>query len=190
MEVTLFEITENEMALVRRAADDPAAFAEIYHCYFLRVYNYVRYRVQNVEVADDITSDVFVRALGRIGAYRPKSVPFSSWLFAIARNAVRDHARCEKRRPCISLETLSEQASSDPLPDEIVAHNLTLDQLRAALRGLSERDREIIALKFGAGLPNHSIAKLMKMTESNVGVIVYRAVRRLRCKLCGEEDEL
>ena len=190
MEVTFVEITENEMALVRRAAYDPAAFAEIYHCYFLRVYNYVRYRVEDIEVADDITSDVFVRALTRIGKYHPKGVPFSSWLFAIARNAVRDHMRHQRRHACISLETFSEQTNADLQPEEIFFRNVTLDQLRAALSALPERDREIIALKFGAELANRSIAQLMNISESNVSVIVYRVVRRLRSDLQSKEDEL
>jgi len=81
-------VLPNELALVARATAEPAAFAAIYDHYFPRVYNYVRYRVRDVETADDITAQVFERALVSIGSYRPERAPFSAWLFAIAHNPI------------------------------------------------------------------------------------------------------
>ncbi len=79
-------ILPNETALVAQAQVEPAAFAAIYDHYFSRVYNYVRYRIADVHLADDLTAQIFERTLARIGKYKPERAPFAAWLFAIARN--------------------------------------------------------------------------------------------------------
>ncbi len=81
-----------ESVLVCRAKTEPRAFADLYDHYFPRVYNYIRYHVRDAETADDITAQVFERALIKISSYRPERASFADWLFAIARNAVRDHS--------------------------------------------------------------------------------------------------
>jgi len=180
-------VLPNELALVARATAEPAAFATIYDHYFSRVYNYVRYRVRDVETADDITAQVFERALVNISRYRPERAPFAAWLFAIARNAVNDHLRDRKRRRWLSLEVLRERASAEPRPEEVVIHDEIRAELLASLARLSDRERDLIALKFAAGLTNRRIAELTGLSQSNVGVILYRAVRRLRAELTAKE---
>jgi len=180
-------VLPNELALVARATAEPAAFATIYDHYFSRVYNYVRYRVRDVETADDITAQIFERALVNIGKFRPERAPFAAWLFAIARNGVNDHLRVQKRRRWLSLEVLRDRASAEPRPEEVVIHNETRAELLAAVVRLSDRERDLIALKFAAGLTNRRIAELTGLSGSNVGVILYRAVRRLRAELSAKE---
>ncbi|OGO05215.1 MAG: hypothetical protein A2Y73_03910 [Chloroflexi bacterium RBG_13_56_8] len=180
-------VLPNEPALVAQAAEEPAAFAALYDHYFGRVYNYVRYRVQGAQATDDIVAQVFERALGRITSYQPERAPFSVWLFAIARNAIADHHRRKVRRPTISVESLDQQPSPRPHPEEIAIHNETCTVLFAALAQLRERERDIIALKFAAGLTNRRIAEITNLSPTNVGVILYRAMRRLREELAGQE---
>jgi RNA polymerase sigma-70 factor (ECF subfamily) len=177
----------NEAALAARAMAEPAAFAAIYDHYFPRVYNYVRYRVWDVEAADDVTSQVFEKALVNIGSYRPERAPFAAWLFAIARNAVNDHLRAQWRHRWLSLEALRDWPSNDPQPEQVAAHNETQARLLLAVARLSERERDILGLKFGAGLTNRNIGELVGLSEGNVGVILYRAVRRLRTELTATE---
>jgi RNA polymerase sigma-70 factor (TIGR02952 family) len=181
-------VLPNELALVARATAEPAAFAAIYDHYFPRVYNYVRYRVRDAETADDVTAQVFERALVRIGSYRPERAPFVAWLFGIARNAVNDHLRAKRRRRWLSLEVLRDRASAEPQPEEVAIHSETHAELLAAVAGLSDRERDLIALKFAAGLTNRRIAELTGLSESNVGVILYRAIRKLRDYLTGNEE--
>lgn len=176
-------VLPNESALVARATAEPAAFAAIYDHYFPRVYNYVRYRVGDAETADDVTAQVFERVLVNIGRYRPERAPFAAWLFAIARNGVNDHFRAQKRRRWLSLQVLRDRASADPRPEEVLVHNETCAELLAAVACLSDRERDLIGLKFGAGLTNRRVAELTGLSQSNVGVILYRAVRRLRTEL-------
>jgi RNA polymerase sigma-70 factor (ECF subfamily) len=180
-------VLPNERALVAQAVAEPAAFAAIYDHYFPRVYNYARYRVGDAQTADDLTAQVFERVLLRIGEYRPERRPFAAWLFAIARNAVNDHFRAQKRHVWLSLDVLRGRASAGPAPEEIVERGETRSALLAAVARLSERERELVALKFAAGLTNRHIAALTRLSEGNVGVILYRAVRRLRAELDVEE---
>lgn len=178
----------NESAMLSRAAIEPSAFAAMYDHYFPRVYNYVRYRVQDVDIADEITSQVFERTLSKIGSYRPKIAPFGAWLFAIARNTIRDHYRSTRRHPWFSLEALSSQGSSDPLPDEAVENKDTSAMLLWAVHQLPPREQDIIALKFTSKLGNKEIANMIGLSESNVGVILLRALRQLRKLLNDMED--
>jgi RNA polymerase sigma-70 factor, ECF subfamily len=173
----------NELSLVTQATLNTAAFAALYDYYFSRVYNYVRYRLQDADATDDVTAQVFERALNSIGSYRPEKAPFSAWLFAIARNAVNDYLRAQRRRRWLSLDLLWEWGSSEPQPVEIVAADELQHKLLGAVARLDSRERDLIGLKFAAGLTNRRIAKLTGLSENNVGVILYRAVRRLRAEL-------
>jgi RNA polymerase sigma-70 factor (ECF subfamily) len=173
----------NELMLVAQARVNSAAFATLYDHYFSRVYNYIRYRIQDADTTDDLTAQVFERALLHIDGYRQDKAPFSAWLFAIARNAVNDHLRAQQRRRWLSLEAVRDWISADPQPSEVAADNELQGQLLAALARLSSREQDLMGLKFGGGLTNRRIAELTGLSENNVGIILYRAVRRLRAEL-------
>ena len=175
----------NEAELVARAATEPAAFASVYEHYFQRVYKYMRYRVGDMTEAEELTSRVFERVLTKIGNYCPERGTFAGWLFAIAHNTVVDYLRAQKRHRLVPLEVLGETACSGTGPEETVIHNQSREQLLTALSSLTDRERNLIALKFSARLTNHAIAEISGLTESNVAVILYRALRRLRAELDG-----
>lgn len=176
----------NEEMLLAQAAAEPAAFAAVYDHYFPLVYNYVRLRVRDQQTAEDITSQVFERALAKIASYRPAKAPFAGWLFGIARNAVRDHYRSARRWRWLPLEFLTDRPDKNPPPEVVGATAETWERVLEAVAGLSERERDLVGLRFGAHLSYREIAALTGLTESNVSVILYRAVKRLRAKL---EDE-
>ena len=182
-------VLPNELTLVARARVEPAAFAAVYDHYFPRVYNYVRYRVNDAATADDLTAQVFERVLARIGHYCPERAPFAAWLFAIARNAVSDHLRAHKRRRWLALDALGDRFSAGPKPEEVLVRKEDHAELLVAVACLSDRQRNLIGLKFGAGLTNRRIAKLTGLSESNVGVILYRTMRRLRAEMRAEESD-
>jgi RNA polymerase sigma-70 factor (ECF subfamily) len=133
--------------------------------------------------ADDLTARIFERALANIDQYRPERRPFGVWLFAIARNAVSDHLRAQQRRRWLSLDVLRNQASARPQPEEVIVHDETCAELVEAIARLGDRERDIIALKFAAGLTNRRIARLCGLSASNVGAILYRTIRKLRDEL-------
>jgi RNA polymerase sigma-70 factor (ECF subfamily) len=177
----------NEIALVARAKVEPAAFAAIYDHYYPRIYAYVRYRVRDAGLTEDITAQIFERVLANLSKYDAEQAPFAVWLFTIARHRVSDHHRAQQRRHLLPLDLVRGRASADPAPEEIVVRDETREALLVAVSRLSERERDILALKFGAELTNRRIAALTGLTESNVGVILYRAVRRLRADIDAQE---
>jgi RNA polymerase sigma-70 factor (ECF subfamily) len=170
----------NEQELLRQVSDDPAAFTKLYEYYFPRIYNYIRYRVQDATVADDLTIRTFERALQRLNKYDSDKGAFAAWLFIIARNSVNDYFRAEKRNRWLSLDAIRGRASDSPEPEEVVISREKRMELLEAVAQLSERERDLLALKFGAGLTNRHIVELTGLSESNIAVILYRTLRKLR----------
>ena len=188
METAIGSLCDEEKIIARSKAD-PCAFAPIFDHYYPRIYRYAFYRVQDAETADDIAALVFEKALVNLHQYRPSRGPFAAWIFGIARNAIRKHFRTQRVRRWVSLDVIHYESLDDPHPlSEIVDRNNTLARLMTLLSKLGERERDLIALKFGGGLTNRRIAQLTGLTESHVGVIVYRTLRWLREQLQEEES--
>jgi RNA polymerase sigma-70 factor (ECF subfamily) len=156
-------------------------FAEQYGEYLPRVLNYVRLRVDGEDLAQELTAQTFERALSRLHTLRDRGA-FGGWLFRIARSIVAGYYR--QRRPVVSLENVSERATmetgTEPGPEAQVVSSQEVEALREALQLLSEREQEIIRLRFVAGVTNRAIAKMMGLREGNVAVILFRALRKLR----------
>ncbi len=144
-----------------------------------RIYNFFRYRVGDGPVAEDLSSVTFEKAWRARRRYRRDVSKFSTWLFAIARNVAVDHYR--RSRPEISLDEAPEPVTGESPEDEAVRRS-NFDRLSVLLAALSDRDREILAMKYGAGLTNREIARVTGLSESNVGTIGHRAVATLREK--------
>ena len=157
------------------AVDWEAVYADL----LPRVYNFFRYRVEDGPIAEDLTAATFEKAWRSRRRYRDDLGAFSTWVFTIARNVVTDYFR--QRRPEVPLDKALDL--SDPVSvEEVVQQRDEMARLRALLARLPARERELIALKYGAGLTNRAIAQLTGLSESNVGTILYRVVRRLRAE--------
>ncbi len=169
-----------ETTLALKAKENSEAFSELYNCYFNRIYNYVHYRVTDSYAADDIISEIFEKVLSRLDYYQAGRASFSTWLFTIARNTITDYYRSKNRISYFSLEETEELVDMRLNPADIVALNDTHKHLLRALSILSYREQEIIALKFWSGHTNREIAKIISISESNAGIILFRAMRRLR----------
>lgn len=142
-----------------------------------RVYNYLRYRVGNDAVAEDLTSMTFIKAWQARGRYQRNLASFSTWLFVIARNLATDHFR--RQRPHAPLEA-AEHLPSGSTPADEHERRAGLARLADLLAELSDRERDLLALKYGAGLTNRAIARHLGLSESNVGTIVHRTIETLR----------
>lgn len=172
-----------EAQYARRVPADPQAFIALYDRYFERVYNYVRYRCDEPALCDDLTAMIFELALTRIKGYRAELGPFGAWLFGIARNAVNYNLRVQKRQKWQPLDDLDDQPDEALTPEQALMDAEVQDELLVALQHVSERERDLIGLKFAAQLTNRRIAELTGLSESNVGVILYRAIHKLRAAL-------
>jgi RNA polymerase sigma-70 factor (ECF subfamily) len=142
-----------------------------------RVYNYFRYRVGDGPEAEDLTAATFEKAWRHRRRYRRDVAAFSTWLLAIARNVARDHFRREKRQEVRQMERARPETSS---VEEISERKDNVVRLRALLVRLPDRERDLVALKYGAGMTNRGIAEVSGLSETNVGTILHRVVTRLR----------
>lgn len=142
-----------------------------------RVYNFFRYRVGDGPVAEDLTSRTFEKAWRARHRYRRDLAGFGTWLYAIARNVAYDHYR--ERRVHAPLEEAAELPGG-ATPEELAEQRSDFEQLGRLLQDLPERERDLVALKYGAGMTNRAIAKATGLSESNVGTILHRTVGQLR----------
>ncbi len=164
-------------------------FEDMYDTCMPRVYRYVSYRTGNPSVAEDITAEVFEKALRHFDNYRKEKASQATWLMAIARNAITDYFRREGRVQVVREEDAPEEVSEDPAVEEQMERSEEVRQLRLCLAGLPKIDQDIISLKFGAGMNNREIARTLQVSESNVGTRLYRAVQRMREAFKGWEHE-
>ena len=185
------EYTETSLSqlasLKREEPADHAVFISLYDSYFSRVYNYIRYRSGDADTADDLTAIVFEKALYNFHRYQPDRAPFSAWLFAIARNIVNSHHRRQRYRHTTPLESLPDQPADEALPEASLISTETSGELLVALDTLEERERDLLSLKFAAHLTNRRIAEISGLSEVNVGIIIYRALKKLRKQLAPSE---
>lgn len=137
----------------------------------------MRLRVQDEALAQDLTAATFERALTHLHQLRAPDA-FGGWLFRIARNELAQYFR--RRRVVVSLEAIADHPSGEPQAEARLERHDDLDRLLAALRCLSEREQEIVALKFVGDLDNRQIGRATGLRAGHVAVILYRAIRRLR----------
>jgi len=156
-----------------RALDWDALYAD----QLPRIYNYFRFRVGSDADAEDLTARTFEKAWQARDRYRQDLAGFSTWLFAIAHNVAVDFLR--SRRHQVPLDAAHE-FPADGTPEDDAARDSDLERLSALAAHLSDREQELIALKYGAALDNRQISRLTRLSESNVGTILHRAVQTLR----------
>jgi len=157
-------------------------FAELFRQYYPRVYNYLRYRVNRPEDAEDLIGVVFEKAYTNRERFDEAKGAFSTWLFQIAHNTLANYYRTHHRRSKWEAESdlPDEMVISEPSPEAQVIRQENVAQLLEGLNKLSERDQEIISLKFAGHLSNRDIGQIMDLKEKTVSVVLLRAMRRLQ----------
>jgi len=154
-------------------------FAEKYQQFFPRVFAYVYGRVRNVQLAEDLVADVFERVFVKAASLRNNDA-FATWLFTIARNVVTSWGRKSSRETVVDPAVLyAISPSSTSVENEILVREEVAAVIEC-LRRFPQREQDIVALKFDAGLSNRQIAAIMGLNEANVRVILFRTLRKLR----------
>ncbi len=156
-----------------------SALSQLYDAYFPRLYNYLSYKIANQIEAEDLTAQVFEKVITKYSSFDPKRGTFESWIFTIARNALTNYRRNQQRHPESELGEWLEDNNTVP-PDQFFLQQEELRRLQVYLAQLNERDRELIALRYGADLSQRRIGEVLGIKEANVAVALGRAVRRLR----------
>jgi len=178
---------QNEESLVRRAQQrDHEAFAQLYEEHFDRIYRYITLRIGDEMEAEDLTQQVFLNALRSISSFRWKGIPFSAWLFRIARNQAVDYLRKKKRTAAPLDESL---ASSGDSPQLAAERKLDIERLLSATKQLTEAQREVISLRFTSELSIAQVAEVMGKSQGAVKALQHSAIVALRKALSVTENE-
>ncbi len=172
---------DTERRLLERAKIyDVNALAALYDYYEPRVFSYVYYRVGNHLLAQDITSQVFLRVLEAIQHERTWEISFSGWLYRIAHNLVVDHYRLHGRTSQVPLDELEPLSSAAESPHHAAERALTEDDLRLAINRLTDEQAQVVTLRFLEGLSVSQVAEAMGKSEGAIKTMQYRAVMSLR----------
>src|SRR5205823_9068583 len=176
--------TTDVWSLVQRVqAGDTDAFAEIYNQYYATVFRYVRARIWNHHAAEDITSDVFLRALKRIGSFTWQGRDLGAWLVTIARNLVADHFKSGRYRLEVTtgdvLDADREDRGPEGSPEAAVVDHITNVARLGAGKQLNPEQQECIVLRFLQGFSVAETAQAMGKNEGAIKALQYRAVRAL-----------
>lgn len=156
----------------------------VYKKFLPQVFHFFCYRVGNQILAEDLTSIAFEKAWSGRHHFRNDIGSFRQWLFGIARNVMADHFRKEKNEVQITHDIPDSTHNS---PEIAFQRNSDYLRISKLLSNLPDRERELVSLKYGAELTNRAIAELTGLSETNVGTILYRTVRKLRTEWEAEE---
>ena len=171
----------DERLLVEAAQRDPARFGELYDRHFERVYAFVVRRVPDRHAAEDVTADVFHRALAALGSYESRGAPFSAWLFRIAANAIADRfkrASRDRSRPIDEAEP-----SVEPEAERADRHA----DLFRLVNELPPDQRRVVVERFVEERSIRDIAARLNKTEGAVKQLQFRALQALRTKIEGAD---
>ncbi len=163
-------------------------FAALFDTHYPRLYAYVRSQVTDRETAEDLTAAAFERAFSRSHSYDPARASFATWLFRIAHNLVVNHYAATSRKPLpYELDEATEISTTDLSPEQQFLRQEQQQILGETIATLSERDQEIIQLKFYGRLTNREIAEVLELNEKTVSVIILRALQKLKVRLGTQE---
>jgi RNA polymerase sigma-70 factor, ECF subfamily len=180
------QVSEEE--LVKRAQNSREAFGALYEIHYQRIFNYALKRTANVQLALDITSATFFKAMNQIGKYRWRDVPFAAWLYRIASNEISDHYRRASSKT-VSLDTVSNLIDSADYADEVNQAEEELSKheeflmLHKKLAELPDMYQEVIVLKFFEKKKIKEMVKILGKKEGTIKSLLHRGIGKLREKM-------
>jgi len=189
---THWSVEDERACVAQAAAGDVEAVGRLYDAYIKRLYGFCLAKVGNETDAEDLAEDVFVKVIGALDGFEWRDLgsrtnnPFSAWIFRIARNHVTSFYRRAATRGAETEvpDSLRDESRS---PAEQVEITLTIEEVFTIVEQLPEAQREVIQLRFGAGLSVRETATALDKRETNVKVLQHKGVKRLRELLLTEE---
>ncbi len=183
-------LSETTRQAFGRRDDLPQDFSAWFDEHRASVFRYVRFRVATREAAEDVTSEVFMKALRSLHRYNPGLASPRTWLLRIARNAVTDHLRALRRRGSlhVSLDRVPDLVADVPSQEERVVREERIQRLLNGSRTLRGADQEILSLRYGSGLDNGEIAEHLGISNNAVAVRLHRALKRLKVAVDHQDE--
>jgi RNA polymerase sigma-70 factor, ECF subfamily len=173
----------NERQLVLQAqAGNAEAFGQLYDAYMERIYRFIYFRVEDQQTAEDITSQVFLRAWNNLDRFRLGRTPYLAWLYTIAHNAVIDHYRTRKVTAALEDVRLSQPDYAEVVENDIDIE-VEMKSIRSAMQTLTGDQQQVLTLKFIEGMTNDEIARHLGKREGAVRALQMRGLRALAKQL-------
>lgn len=163
---------------------DQTAFGMIYDQLIDQIYRYIYFKTPSVEIAEDLTEDVFFKVWKNIKKYKKKGFPFSSWVFRIAHNEVVDFYR--KNKEVLALDETWQDQKQENAPHELVEKQLIQKEVQVALRGLPENQAQAVILRYINDFSNQEISQTMNKSETAVRILISRGLTKLQALLKGK----
>lgn len=173
-----------EQVLVEEAKRDPARFQALYNKYYERIFLFVWQRMDDKEVAHDVTSQVFLKAMQNLYKYEFKGVPFASWLYRIAKSEVYTVFRQQQAQRTVNIETSGLRDMVDEMEDD--KYGPYLEVLKESVTELEEEDMQFIEMRFFEKRAFKEIADIFGITENNAKVKTYRILEKLKKIITGK----
>ena len=173
----------DERQLVLQAQDgDAEAFGRIYDGYVERIYRFVFFRVDDQQTAEDITSQVFLKAWSNLDRFEFTRTPYIAWLYTIAHNTVIDHYRTRKVTTALEDVQLSQPDDAEAVENQI---DLTVEMktIKAAMRSLTDDQQQVLHLRFIEGMSNAEIAQQLGKREGAIRALQMRGLQALAKQL-------
>jgi len=175
-----FSMVEAEEQIIERVKrGESSAFSALYTAYVGKIYRFIALKVSSVQEAEDLTHEVFLKALSNIRKYEKRGASFTSWLYEIARNKVIDHYRTKKVN--VGLEVIDAEIVSEDVPlTQTLDNEFQNERVRQAILALPEEYQTVLILRFTEDLSPKEIAKIVGKSEGSIRVTQHRALERLK----------
>jgi RNA polymerase sigma-70 factor (ECF subfamily) len=165
--------------ITRAQRGEVNAIGRLYDRHRESIFRYLWLRLDDRQLAEDLTGDVFMRMLDALPRYRVQGLPFRAWLYRIAHNLLVDYVRKMNRQVTVPLDAVEEQGTADD-PDRAIEQILLSERLQVALLHLEPTQSEVVILRFLAGLSLHETALTLGKTEAAIKSLQHRGLSALR----------
>lgn len=179
------EEQQKELAQIESARKNPSLFQPLYNKYYEPIFRFVYQRVENKDDAADITADVFVKAMTHLNKYEYRGLPFSSWLYRIANNAIVQSARENNKIRSVNAEAWQISDVINELQQE--NNDKYYDKMLEVIAALQEEDLQFIEMRFFENRSFREIGEIFDITENNAKVKLYRLLEKIKKMITSEK---
>lgn len=176
---------QDQQQLVTEAQQSADGFGKLYDYYLPKVHAFVASKVSNSDDAEDLTSEIFIKVLQNIHQFEWRGIPFGGWLFKIARNTLNTYYAHHAKTATADIEDIYGLAEDEEKvsPHKQAAKNELAEKVKEVMQELPEREVTVVQLKFFSQLNNREIMHATGLSESNVAIILFRTLRKIKPEL-------
>lgn len=172
------ERLEEELGWIRRAQQDPAHFGPLYKMYHEQIFRYIYQRMDDEDIAFDVTSQVFMKAMKNLPKYEYRGVPFASWLYRIAKSELYQAFRDKKAERTVNVDSIQIFEIAEELDED--TNEMNKKRIYQCLAKMKENDMQLIEMRFFEKRSFKEIGEILELTENNAKVKTFRALEKLK----------